>query len=149
MIFSDQEDNYPQWIGILNPSDGSLVSNYKLQDTSNNYREARVSEDSIILTSTYLLIGMADHDSKFRMCRYTHNPSISFNWCKYTSSSNASRVYAITLDLTQTYVFAGGYYGAGSNDKIALVMKIRLSDGTDEDSYGWFQSDVADDYYRV
>ena len=62
MIFSDQKDNYPQWIGILNPNDGSLVSNYKLQDTSNNYREARVNEDSIILTSTHVLIGMGDHD---------------------------------------------------------------------------------------
>ena len=87
MIFSDQEDGFPQWVGILNPSDGSLVSNYKFEDTSGNYREARVTEDSIILTSTHVLIGMADHDYKFRVCQYTHNPSISFNWCIYASNN--------------------------------------------------------------
>ena len=111
MIFSNHEDDFPQWIGILNPSDGSLVSKYKLEDSSGNYLKVRVRGDSILLTSTYLLIGMKDDDEKFRVCRYSHNPSISFNWCKYASDEE-SRVYAITLDPSQTYVFAGGYFDA-------------------------------------
>ena len=49
-------------MGILNPSDGSLVSKYRLEDTSNDYKEARLREDSIILTSTHVLIGMRDDD---------------------------------------------------------------------------------------
>lgn len=54
---------------------------------------------------------------------------MSANWCKYISSSTSS-VYTIILDSSQTYAFAGGYYDAGSNDKIALVMRLKFSDGS-------------------
>lgn len=138
MIFSNNKSGSPQWLGILNPSDGSLVSNFKLQDTSNSNRIAILSEDSIILTPTQLLIGMADIYTRFRVCRFTHNPSLTYIWCWYNTNSNNARVYAITLDPTQTFVFAGGYFDPASNNKIALVMKIKFSDGSDGICRGWF-----------
>lgn len=58
MIFTDQEDGFPQWVGILNPLDGSLISKYKLEDSSGNRREIRLTEDSVILTATHILLGM-------------------------------------------------------------------------------------------
>ena len=81
-------------------------------------------------------MGMADHSYKFRVCRFTHNPSISTDWCRHTNSNNG-KVSTIILDPSSTYLIAGGYIDSGISDKIALLMRIKYSDGSDGTLNGW------------
>lgn len=96
-----------------------------------------MNQNSIIVTATHITLGMKDESSKYRICRIQHSPSISSNWCRYTV--NSGEVYSLALDTSSTYLFAGGYYDAATNnDKVALLMRIWYTLGTDGSSLGWY-----------
>ena len=105
-------------------------------------------ENSIIVTTTHLVLGMRDESSKYRICKYQHSPTISNNWCRYTD--NNGEVYSLALDTSSTYVFAGGYYDTGTNnDKIALLMRIGFGAGSGVIFFGWLQPGADINYYYV
>ena len=97
---------------------------------------ARFEQNSIVVTSDKIIMGMSDTPRKFRVCMFSHTPTISTNWCRHTNS-NLGEVSTINLDPSSTYLIAGGYIDSGVSDKIALIMRIKYSDGSDGTLNGW------------
>lgn len=99
-------------------------------------RYSYYTSDSVIVTSDKLVIGMADDSFKYRICKFTHNPTVSTDWCRHTNG-NYGRAYGINLDVTSTDLYTGGYIDHGNDDKTALIMKIKYSDGSNAVLAGW------------